>query len=470
MREDVALDFLLTLESLLAAEQTRGLYPTHPRLAILGALEARLLSFDLLVLGGMTEGSWPADPDKSPFLPESLRTKIGLKPLEHKIGLSALDFVNFASEPKRVIVTHAVRHHGRPQQPSRFVQRLQACNPCRDLAREKELRAWLAQLQRGEKKTKGETSATAFSERPQPTAAQAARPLRLSLTKLSDLHEDPYSIYARQVLRLVPLDPLVATSEAQLYGSCLHTCFEEILRRFAHDRKQLATEALKDIVTRQVARFAPSSFAEAFWQEQLERSAARMLVRVKALNPRNLWCEVTGEHALALGQAQAQGGERSLTLSARADLVVETEDGEWWLIDHKTGEPPSRKILSNLEQPQLVLGAWLLQRGAFRAEGKTLQPVSLPQACYWRFPAKRSGIATHKIDEQVWAKKANEQGQIFESAQAFADACFQHYATLLRRFDHEDTPYRAHALSPSRARYDPYRHLARRQAWSFDDE
>ncbi len=462
-------DYLPTLEALLAAETRRGLYATHPRLAILGALEARLLSFDLLVLGGLTEGSWPAQPDKSPFLPESLRAKVGLKPLEHNIGLSALDFVNFASAPKRVVLTYAARHNGQPQQPSRFLQRLQTCHPCLDHAYGKTLRAWLAALQHGEQK-----AGTKFSLLPPaPKAPQAARPLRVSLTRLATLIEDPYSLYAQQVLRLAPLEPLIVRNEQQLYGSCLHACFEEILKTPARNKEQPATKFLEDIIAKKLACFAPSCFAQAFWKEPLLRSAERMLAHVKALQPQRLWCEVAGEHRIALENG------RSLTLSARADLIVEAQDGSWWLIDHKTGALPTRTSLSNFEQPQLVLGAWLLQQGAFKAEGKTLAPTtlpatqsqflpqSLPQSCYWRFSGRRADNSVLAIDEKVWA---NNEEKAFETAQSFAEACFASYATLLQRFDRAETPYPARVLSLPRAQYDPYRHLARRQAWSSDLE
>jgi len=40
----------------------RTAFGRHPRLAILGPLEARLQRFDLVVLGGLNEGAWPRSP------------------------------------------------------------------------------------------------------------------------------------------------------------------------------------------------------------------------------------------------------------------------------------------------------------------------------------------------------------------------------------------------------------------------
>src|SRR5207245_266484 len=51
--------FSLLLDSLLARETVRAGAPGHPRLMILGVLEARLVRADRLVLAGLEEGVWP---------------------------------------------------------------------------------------------------------------------------------------------------------------------------------------------------------------------------------------------------------------------------------------------------------------------------------------------------------------------------------------------------------------------------
>ncbi|MEC9342689.1 MAG: double-strand break repair protein AddB, partial [Pseudomonadota bacterium] len=49
----------------------------HPRLAIWGPLEARLLGVDLMVLGGLNEGTWPAAARNDPFLNRPMRGALG---------------------------------------------------------------------------------------------------------------------------------------------------------------------------------------------------------------------------------------------------------------------------------------------------------------------------------------------------------------------------------------------------------
>ncbi len=55
-------DYPALFEALLAGSVVRPRYGRHPRLAIWGLLEARLQRADLMVLGGLNEGVWPADP------------------------------------------------------------------------------------------------------------------------------------------------------------------------------------------------------------------------------------------------------------------------------------------------------------------------------------------------------------------------------------------------------------------------
>ena len=53
--------------------------PGHRRVKIWGLLEARLLAADLVVLGGLAEGIWPARIATDPFLNRGLRAQLGLE-------------------------------------------------------------------------------------------------------------------------------------------------------------------------------------------------------------------------------------------------------------------------------------------------------------------------------------------------------------------------------------------------------
>jgi len=96
-----------------------------PRVHILGTLEARLQSADLIIIGGLDEGVWPAEARTDPWLSRAMRAEIGLPPPERRIGLSAHDFAQ-ALGAKSVYLTRALKVDGVPTVPSRWLQRLEA--------------------------------------------------------------------------------------------------------------------------------------------------------------------------------------------------------------------------------------------------------------------------------------------------------------------------------------------------------
>ena len=66
-------DAVPLLRQLLDARAVRPPYGGHPRIFIWGLLEARLQRADLVVLGGLNEGVWPALPAPDPWLPPKVR-------------------------------------------------------------------------------------------------------------------------------------------------------------------------------------------------------------------------------------------------------------------------------------------------------------------------------------------------------------------------------------------------------------
>ena len=141
-----AAEFLTLLETLLEGESLRG-GDAHPRVRILGAIEARLVRADRLILAGLEEGVWPAPAPNDPFLSRPMRADLGLPPPERRIGLSAHDFAQAASAPN-VVLLHCERRGGSPTVASRWLWRLQTLvkGATRDLADRPEIYAWAADM------------------------------------------------------------------------------------------------------------------------------------------------------------------------------------------------------------------------------------------------------------------------------------------------------------------------------------
>src|SRR3546814_11638227 len=100
----------------MAGRAGRPRYGLHPRVAILGPLEARLQHADLLVLGGLNEGSWPAEVDPGPWPSRPMQSVFGLPLPERRIGLAAHDFFQAFCAPV-VYLTRAERVDCHPLDP-----------------------------------------------------------------------------------------------------------------------------------------------------------------------------------------------------------------------------------------------------------------------------------------------------------------------------------------------------------------
>src|SRR5690606_1699370 len=99
-------DWPALFEALLAGPVVRPRFGRHPRLVLLGLMEARLLQFDLVVLGGLNEGTWPGEPGPDPWMSRPMRRAFGLPSPERRIGVEAHDFVQALGAPK-VVMTRA---------------------------------------------------------------------------------------------------------------------------------------------------------------------------------------------------------------------------------------------------------------------------------------------------------------------------------------------------------------------------
>jgi ATP-dependent helicase/nuclease subunit B len=83
-------------------------------------MEARLQQFDRLILGSLTEGSWPASTPPDPWMSRPMRKQFGLPAPERAIGQSAHDVYMFCAAPE-IILTHAQKVEGSPTIPSRWL-------------------------------------------------------------------------------------------------------------------------------------------------------------------------------------------------------------------------------------------------------------------------------------------------------------------------------------------------------------
>ena len=434
-------DFTALMLELLSGVAVRPRYGKHPRLAIWGPLEARLQQADLLVLGSLNEGTWPAESAIDPWLNRPMRQGFGLPAPERKIGLSAHDFQQAMGAPK-VLLTRAERVDGAPTVPSRWLLRLDAFLTCAAEglpsnagALERRLAHVIDRPQRVEP-----------GVRPMPRPGAARRPEQLSVTQIEAWRRNPYAIYARHILRLKALDPLDQDPNAPELGIAVHSALHEFTRKFPH---ALPTDALALLRAEGDAAFQPyldRPNVWAFWQPRFQRIAAWWLGVERERRPllNAIATEIAGE--LVLPDVVPL-----FTLTARADRIDTMRDGALAIIDYKTGQPPEQNNIALGFAPQLALEATMALAGGFPGIAASL----VAELAHWQLSGNRNGGADKPVAGDPMALAAEARAGLIE---------------LVREFSSDNAAYAATPDPQFAPKYDDYAHLARNTEWLSERE
>jgi ATP-dependent helicase/nuclease subunit B len=333
------------LMALLGDISVRPPWSGHPRLAILGPVEAQLARADLMILGGLNEGVWPAVPAPDPWLAPAIRARLGLGGTARAMGLAAQDFVRGASAP-RVLLTRARRDASGPMRASRLLLRLDALAARlngKGLAQDAELLAMARGLDR--------PALVSPVGRPAPAPPAADRPRRLSVTAVDTLMADPFAFYARTMLRLPVLDPLDQDPGAAERGTLLHAVLEDWLKG-----GDLTMAALDRLVAAMLARQGGGNpLLRALWGPRAERAlrwAGEQVIEGMALGRVPVAAEERGELRL----------DSDVVVTGIADRVDRMGDG-FVIVDYKSGAPPQVRDVLERRANQLPLLALMLQAG-----------------------------------------------------------------------------------------------------------
>ncbi|RED51403.1 double-strand break repair protein AddB [Aestuariispira insulae] len=428
-------DYPSLLENLMLGRAVRPRYGQHPRLFILGPLEARLHQPDLVILGGLNEGIWPPEAKADPWMSRPMRAKLGLPLPEQRIGLSAHDFSQ-AFGADRVIMTRAEKLDGQPTVPSRWLSRLevvlQALGLENDLAPQAPWLDWAARL--------GQATGLPISM-PEPRPPVSARPRKLSVTRIEAWMRDPYSIYAGKILSLEPLDPLEAEPGMADRGTFIHAALEAFVQAYPDAMPADAEEKLLAIGEKSFGDSLDQPAVRTFWWPRFQRIAAWFVQQEEARRK-----EILESHTESWGELILHGEGDPFTLVAKADRIDRMHDDSLAIIDYKTGSPPSDKLVRAGVSPQMPLEAAIAAAGGFgKIRGSDVSTLE-----YWRL----SG-----------GDPAGERKPVKGNAMELAEEAVEGLRSLIERFDKADTPYRPTPRPKYARAYNDFEHLAREKEW-----
>ncbi|WP_159589963.1 double-strand break repair protein AddB [Chelativorans xinjiangense] len=428
--------------ALIAGQVVKPAHGADHRVAIWGTLEARLQSVDTLVLGGLNEGTWPQVPASDRFMSRLMKAELSLEPPERRIGLAAHDFMMALGAPE-VVLSRSARAGDAPAVASRWLQRLAACAGPAETdaikARGRRFIDWAHALETGEDEP--------FAPRPCPKPPLEARPQRFSITEIETLRRDPYAVYAKRILGLSPLDPLIRDPGAAERG----TLFHDILQAFIQSGADpCAADALDNLLAAGRALFAEAGLpadVAAVWWPRFERTAHNVIVWERGRTE-----GIVARHAEIRAEPLEVGATGKL-LAGRADRIDTRAGNRADIIDYKTGSNPSKVQAHRLLAPQLALEAALLSRGAFAGLGNP----AADELCYVRLKANGA------VEPESILKIRDSE----KTGPALAEEAWQRLERLLAYYDSPEAGYLSRALPFKEGDMEgDYDHLARVLEWS----
>ena len=431
-------DYADLFAGVLDRREVREAVEPHPLISILGPREAREQGMELVILGGLTDGTWPALPAPDPWLSRQMRKDAGLLLPERQVGLAAHDYQIAVAAP-RAILSRSLRDAEAETVPSRWLNRL--TNLLGGLSGQGGPEALVAMRARGKRwldlaeALEAPPAAVDPAPRPAPCPPVDARPRELPVTQIKTLIRDPYAVYARYVLNLRPLDPLRPGPDARLRGSVLHLIFEGFRTILPDESHADARRRLMEITDRVLQDETPWPAARRMWRARLERVADWFLDREAARQGTPVVIEEKGSVTLENG---------AFTLTATPDRIDRLPDGRLHLLDYKTGTPPSQAEQKAFDK-QLLLEAAMAEMGAFDEGANPEEVARITYVGLGSTPKEVETVITPDLTAEVWAGLGR----------------------LIARYQRADTGFTSRRAVFKEAFEGDYDHLARFGEWDL---
>ncbi len=425
------------LQALMLGVNVRPKYGMHPRLKILGPIEARLNHFDVTIIGEVNEGVWPKSVSADPWLSRPMKKDFGLPLPERGIGVMAFDFSQLLCGDE-VYLTRAARVQGTPMVKSRWWLRLETVLKALKInlksLENAVYRLWAKQLDNPD------SFDTPIP--PAPCPPLDYRPRELSASAIEMWVRDPYSLFAKYILKLYPLENPDKELDNADYGNIVHNVLQQFNNKYSGQLPENAREEFINLGEKFFAENEIVAETKAFWWSKFEKAVDWILQQEKDYRPniQRVYNEVKGRMEITT--------PRGFAITAKADRIDFVKGGGCNIIDYKTGAAKSEKEVRGGYAPQLPVEGLIARAGGF--EG--IEAKEVEKLIYWQLNKK----------ETIIEKQMNE----------LLDKTYEQIQKMANLFEFKSTPYLC-CPNPNKAlKYSDYEHLARIREWSVvsDDE
>ncbi len=423
------------LDALMTGVNVRPKFGGHPRLKILGPIEARLNRFDVTIIGEVNEGVWPKTASSDPWMSRPMKKDFGFPLPEKAVGIAALDFFRLLCG-EEVYLTRAERVQGTPMVKSRWWLRLETVlKALGQKVTDRELSPygyWAKQLDK---------PATFISIKPPaPRPEVRLRPNALSASAIEKWMRDPYEIYARYILKLRRLEEVEEKLDFSDYGTIVHAVLQEFNNKYP---EQLPKDARDELIRLGEAYFAENKVAQetrAFWWPNFEKSVDWFLQQEKEYRP-----QIARVNTEVSGALTIKTAGRDFTLKAIADRVDLTKDGKINIIDYKTGKARKVKEVCTGKAPQLPIEGLIAEGGGF------------------------AGIPAREVEKLIYWQLGRQETEISEDIKQVLQDNLEILREYISCFEFESTAYVCQPNPKNIPEYSDYEHLARIKEWSVKD-
>jgi inactivated superfamily I helicase len=296
------------------------------KVCVLGTIESRMQTADVIILTGLNEGMFPGLGYENAWLPRNIANEIRLPSPNRKVSLMALDFMNLSCATE-VYWLRSKQMGGTLTTESRFLSRVRVA--VGDIKIDSEI---LNQVR-------------AVDDVPyEPLDYSAPTPpidkSDVFVTDIELLIHNPYAFYVKHILKLRKKDDYWVLPDARNFGILVHDVIEN-----AHDFNAQKLIDEMDVRAKQV--LPDNSILFYFWHKRFCEIAP--FVEEFFKNKSIKYKEVLGSVNIA-----------GRNVRARADIIW---DGV--VMDIKTGSAPTKKQLLDGTMPQLPLEAFIMQNNGF---------------------------------------------------------------------------------------------------------
>lgn len=362
--------------------------PNADAIDVMGWLDIAHDDAPATIVVGLNEGLIPTSANADPFLPDRLRSALGVTDNQRRYARDAHALLSLLHSCRNSVLIAARRDaRGDPLAPSRL---LLATEGEETAARVRAFYRPSRPAAAAEPPVAPLTDQSGFTV-PRPRK-DVAPPDVLNVTAFRDYLASPYRFYLKHVLRLSAVDDTIDELSAAAFGNLAH----DVLRRFGTSKvkdsqapqeiREFLSAALDD-VARQDYGATPTMAIEI----QLEQVRARLQAFAE-------WQAGWARDGWRIQFTEAKPGEegvpiklpdgQQLHVAGRIDRIDRHADGRWVIFDYKTGEAGDGP-----DKVHRKSGEWIdLQLPLYRRLAEALGVRGDVQLGYLRLPRDTNNV------------------------------------------------------------------------------